>query len=95
MREWPGRGWWALLLIRLPSPPYTWAQVKAPGGGGGARFREPPFRLARSPTGLDPQRWEGARTRRGGRRRPRLASSAFVAAAPGLPGSLTAAAAAP
>lgn len=47
------------------------------------------------PTGLDRQRWEGARTRQGGRRRPRLDSSAFVAAAPGLPGSLTAAAAAP
>lgn len=84
-----------MLLIRFPSPAYTWAQVKALGGGGGARFREPPFCLPRSPAGLDRQRWEGARTRLGGRRRPRLASSAFVAAAPGLPGSLTAAAAAP
>lgn len=83
------------VVDQVPLPSYTWAQVKALGGGGEPRFREPPFCLPRSPTGLDRQRWEGARTGPGGRRRPRLASSAFVAAVPGLPGSLTAAAAAP
>lgn len=75
-----------MLLIRFPSPAYTWAQVKAwewmrqPGLREGASFLS-----SLLPAGLDRQRWEGVRTGPGGRRRPRLASSAFVAAAPGSP----------
>lgn len=53
------RLWGGVLLIRFPSPAYTWAQVKALGGGGGARFREPPVFPA------PPQVWTG----RGGRGR--------------------------
>lgn len=74
------------MLIRFPSPAYTWAQVKAwewmrqPGLREGASFLS-----SLLPVGLDRQRWEGVRTGPGGRRRPRLASSAFVAAAPGSP----------
>lgn len=38
-----GRGEGGMLLIRLPSPAYTWAQVKALGGGGGAQVPRASF----------------------------------------------------
>lgn len=72
---------------RAPLPRVHLGAGESSGTGWQSRVPRTSFRPLHSRAGGDRRRWEAAHTRPGGRCRPRPASRAFVAAAPGLPGS--------